>query len=167
MKKLALAFTLTLAAAPALAHPGHDFGLTAGLLHPLTGADHLAAMLAVGRDRALDRGIAAGVTFLNADAERLPLPDRSQDTVSIAFGLRNCTNKDKVLAEARRVLRPGGIAGFSEPGPDHSKAPHSQFEMQHYVAVENDVVMRDIWAWAQRAGFTEDRKSTRLNSSHT
>ena len=45
---------------------------------------------------------------LVADAERLPLPDRSVDTVSMAFGLRNCTDKDAVLAEARRVLTPGG-----------------------------------------------------------
>ena len=43
-----------------------------------------------------------------ADAERLPLPDRAVDRVSIAFGLRNCTDKPAVLAEARRVLRPGG-----------------------------------------------------------
>lgn len=48
MKKLALATALALTAAPALAHPGHVFGLTAGLEHPLTGPDHLSAMLAVG-----------------------------------------------------------------------------------------------------------------------
>jgi demethylmenaquinone methyltransferase/2-methoxy-6-polyprenyl-1,4-benzoquinol methylase len=66
------------------------------------------AMLAVGRDRALSRGLAAGLSFLVADAERLPLPDGCVERVSIAFGLRNCTDKDAVLAEARRVLRPGG-----------------------------------------------------------
>ena len=54
------------------------------------------------------RGYADQITFLTADAEKLPLPDRSVDTVSMAFGLRNCTDKDAVLAEARRVLRPGG-----------------------------------------------------------
>lgn len=66
------------------------------------------AMLAVAQDRALERGLAAGLTFLCADAEHLPLPDRSVEKVSIAFGLRNCTDKDAVLREARRVLRPGG-----------------------------------------------------------
>jgi demethylmenaquinone methyltransferase / 2-methoxy-6-polyprenyl-1,4-benzoquinol methylase len=66
------------------------------------------AMLAVARDRALERGFAADLAFLAADAERLPFPDRAVDTVSIAFGLRNCTDKDAVLAEARRVLKPGG-----------------------------------------------------------
>ena len=66
------------------------------------------AMLAVGRDRATARGLLANLSFLVADAEHLPLPERSADVVSIAFGLRNCTDKDAVLAEARRVLRPGG-----------------------------------------------------------
>lgn len=66
------------------------------------------AMLEVGRKRALDRGIVAGLGFMVVDAERIPLPDRSVEKVSIAFGLRNCTDKDAVLREARRVLRPGG-----------------------------------------------------------
>jgi demethylmenaquinone methyltransferase/2-methoxy-6-polyprenyl-1,4-benzoquinol methylase len=66
------------------------------------------AMLSVGRDRALNKGLVGDVSFLVADAERLPLPDRSVDRVSMAFGLRNCTNKDAVLSEARRVLKPGG-----------------------------------------------------------
>ena len=51
---------------------------------------------------------ADGVTFMVVDAEAIPLPDRSVDRVSIAFGLRNCTDKPAVLAEARRVLKPGG-----------------------------------------------------------
>jgi demethylmenaquinone methyltransferase/2-methoxy-6-polyprenyl-1,4-benzoquinol methylase len=71
-------------------------------------SDVNAAMLEVGRDRALDRGLAANLSFLVADAERLPLPGRAVDTVCVAFGLRNCTDKAAVLAEARRVLRPGG-----------------------------------------------------------
>jgi demethylmenaquinone methyltransferase/2-methoxy-6-polyprenyl-1,4-benzoquinol methylase len=66
------------------------------------------AMLTIARDRALDRGIVAGLDFLVADAERLPVLDRTFDRVSIAFGLRNCTDKDAVLREARRVLKPGG-----------------------------------------------------------
>jgi demethylmenaquinone methyltransferase/2-methoxy-6-polyprenyl-1,4-benzoquinol methylase len=71
-------------------------------------SDINASMLGVGRDRAIARGLVDRLTFLTADAEKLPLPDRSMDTVSMAFGLRNCTDKDAVLAEARRVLKPGG-----------------------------------------------------------
>jgi demethylmenaquinone methyltransferase/2-methoxy-6-polyprenyl-1,4-benzoquinol methylase len=66
------------------------------------------AMLAIAQGRALERGLAAGLAFLCADAEALPLPDRCVEKVSIAFGLRNCTDKDAVLREARRMLRPGG-----------------------------------------------------------
>jgi demethylmenaquinone methyltransferase/2-methoxy-6-polyprenyl-1,4-benzoquinol methylase len=66
------------------------------------------AMLSVGRDRALNAGFAGDVSLVVADAEKLPLPDRCVDRVSIAFGLRNCTDKAAVLHEARRVLKPGG-----------------------------------------------------------
>ena len=71
-------------------------------------SDINASMLTVGRDRALNLGFTADVSLLVADAERLPLPDRCVDRVSMAFGLRNCTDKNAVLAEARRVLKPGG-----------------------------------------------------------
>ena len=66
------------------------------------------SMLQVAEGRALERGHAARLMFLCADAETLPLPDRSVEKVSMAFGLRNCTDKDAVLREVRRVLRPGG-----------------------------------------------------------
>ncbi|MBN8925718.1 MAG: class I SAM-dependent methyltransferase [Rhodospirillales bacterium] len=75
---------------------------------PVLLTDVNANMLAVGRDRAIARGLIGDVALAVADAERLPFPDRCVDRVCIAFGLRNCTDKDAVLAEARRVLRPGG-----------------------------------------------------------
>ena len=64
------------------------------------------AMLARGRDRMLDAGIIAPA--VQCDAERLPFPSEYFDCVSVAFGLRNMTHKDRALAEMRRVLRPGG-----------------------------------------------------------
>ena len=66
------------------------------------------SMLRAGVDRAIGRGLIGGLSALLCDAEALPLPDRCVDRVSIAFGLRNCTDKDRVLHEARRVLKPGG-----------------------------------------------------------
>jgi demethylmenaquinone methyltransferase/2-methoxy-6-polyprenyl-1,4-benzoquinol methylase len=66
------------------------------------------SMLAVGRDRLLDRGTL--LPLAQCDAERLPFPDRHFDAVSIAFGLRNVTRKELALAEMHRVLRPGGVA---------------------------------------------------------
>ena len=65
-----------------------------------------AAMLARGRDRMLDDGRV--IEAVRCDAERLPFPDRTFDCVSVAFGLRNMTHKDRALAEMFRVLRPGG-----------------------------------------------------------
>jgi demethylmenaquinone methyltransferase/2-methoxy-6-polyprenyl-1,4-benzoquinol methylase len=66
------------------------------------------AMLAIGRARALDQGILDGIEWLCADAERLPVADRSVDLYTIGFGLRNVTRIDAALSEARRVLKPGG-----------------------------------------------------------
>jgi demethylmenaquinone methyltransferase / 2-methoxy-6-polyprenyl-1,4-benzoquinol methylase len=65
-------------------------------------------MLQVGRARALDQGILYGIEWLQADAERLPFAERSFDLYTIAFGLRNVTRIEAALAEARRVLKPGG-----------------------------------------------------------
>jgi demethylmenaquinone methyltransferase/2-methoxy-6-polyprenyl-1,4-benzoquinol methylase len=66
------------------------------------------AMLRAGRDRLIDEGRIAPAVQCNAEA--LPFASRSFDCVSIAFGLRNVTHKDRALAEMRRVLRPGGAA---------------------------------------------------------
>jgi demethylmenaquinone methyltransferase/2-methoxy-6-polyprenyl-1,4-benzoquinol methylase len=75
---------------------------------PVVATDINAAMLSAGRDRAIGRGLVADIAYVVADAEALPVPASSVDVVTIAFGLRNCTDKPAVLAEARRVLRPGG-----------------------------------------------------------
>jgi demethylmenaquinone methyltransferase/2-methoxy-6-polyprenyl-1,4-benzoquinol methylase len=75
---------------------------------PVLLTDINASMLSVGRDRAIARARIDGLTYAVADAEALPLPSGCVDRVSIAFGLRNCTDKAAVLAEAFRVLRPGG-----------------------------------------------------------
>jgi len=66
------------------------------------------AMLRTGRDRLIDEGRIAPAVQCNAEA--LPFAARSFDCVSVAFGLRNVTDKDRALAEMRRVLRPGGVA---------------------------------------------------------
>jgi demethylmenaquinone methyltransferase / 2-methoxy-6-polyprenyl-1,4-benzoquinol methylase len=66
------------------------------------------SMLEVGRDRAIDANRLAAIEWLCADAEALPLADRSVDAYTIAFGIRNVTRIVRALAEARRVLAPGG-----------------------------------------------------------
>jgi demethylmenaquinone methyltransferase / 2-methoxy-6-polyprenyl-1,4-benzoquinol methylase len=70
--------------------------------------DANAQMLEIGRARAIDEGILGGIEWLCGDAEALPFADRSFDLYTIAFGLRNVTRPERALAEARRVLKPGG-----------------------------------------------------------
>ena len=81
-------------------------------------ADINASMLKVGRDKLLDSGVAGNVSFVQADAEKLPFPDNHFDVVTIAFGLRNVTHKDEAIRSMLRVLKPGGrllVLEFSKP----------------------------------------------------
>jgi len=92
-------------------------GDIAALLLPRVGAkgavvvgDINAEMLRVGRNRMLDRGNVRGLDYSQLDAEALPFPDKSFDCVTMAFGLRNVTHKERALAEIHRVLKIGGRA---------------------------------------------------------
>lgn len=81
-------------------------------------ADINDSMLKVGRDRLVDRGITENVRFSQADAQYLPFPDNTFDVITIAFGLRNVTDKDMALRSMLRVLKPGGkllVLEFSKP----------------------------------------------------
>jgi demethylmenaquinone methyltransferase / 2-methoxy-6-polyprenyl-1,4-benzoquinol methylase len=81
-------------------------------------ADINGSMLAQGRARLLDRGVAGNVEYVQADAEALPFADNSFDSITIAFGLRNVTDKERALSSMLRVLKPGGcllILEFSKP----------------------------------------------------
>ena len=83
-----------------------EFARKAGATGEVWLTDINPAMLARGRDRMIDAGLQIPVT--QCDAEQLPFPDRHFDLVTVAFGLRNMTHKDRALAEMVRVLRPGG-----------------------------------------------------------
>lgn len=81
-------------------------------------ADINDAMLQVGRDRVIDKGLANIIDFAQVNAESLPFADKTFDCVCIAYGLRNVTDKDKALASMARVLKPGGrvvVLEFSKP----------------------------------------------------
>ena len=76
------------------------------------------AMLAVGRDRLMDRGTPRQLSYAQANAEALPFPDNTFDLITIGFGLRNVTHKDRALAAMARALKPGGrcvVLEFSRP----------------------------------------------------
>jgi demethylmenaquinone methyltransferase/2-methoxy-6-polyprenyl-1,4-benzoquinol methylase len=72
------------------------------------------AMLAIGRDRLIDAGRVRNVRASLVDASAIPFADRSFDLVTIAFGLRNVTDKAAALAEMHRVLKPGGRVAILE-----------------------------------------------------
>jgi demethylmenaquinone methyltransferase/2-methoxy-6-polyprenyl-1,4-benzoquinol methylase len=74
----------------------------------VTVCDINESMLGVGRDRAINQNRLAGLDWVVGNAEQLPLPDSSIDAYTIAFGIRNVTHIEKALAEAARVLKPGG-----------------------------------------------------------
>lgn len=81
-------------------------------------ADINNAMLSVGRDKLRNKGIVGNIDYVQANAEMLPFPDNTFDIITIAFGLRNVTDKDKALASMYRVLKPGGrllVLEFSKP----------------------------------------------------
>ncbi|UZE96765.1 bifunctional demethylmenaquinone methyltransferase/2-methoxy-6-polyprenyl-1,4-benzoquinol methylase UbiE [Alkalimarinus alittae] len=81
-------------------------------------ADINDSMLKVGRDRLMDKGYSSNIEVVQANAEELPFPDNFFNCVTIAFGLRNVTDKDKALRSITRVLKPGGkllVLEFSKP----------------------------------------------------
>jgi demethylmenaquinone methyltransferase/2-methoxy-6-polyprenyl-1,4-benzoquinol methylase len=96
----------------------YDFARKVGPDGLVVLADINDSMLKVGRDRLADRGIAGNLETVQANAESLPFPDNYFDVITMAFGLRNVTHKDKALAEFNRVLKPGGrllVLEFSKP----------------------------------------------------
>jgi demethylmenaquinone methyltransferase/2-methoxy-6-polyprenyl-1,4-benzoquinol methylase len=81
-------------------------------------ADINAMMLQEGRSHLIDAGVAGNLSIAQLDAEKLPFASASFDCITIAFGLRNVTNKEAALASMQRVLKPGGkvlILEFSKP----------------------------------------------------
>ena len=93
--------------------------------------------------------------FLKFDGYKFDLTDSSVDRIMCLDAFHHVPNPGLVLAEFSRVLKEGGIAGFAEPGPEHSKSPQSQYEMRTFKVVENDVNVQEIWRHAQAAGFTQ------------
>ncbi len=94
-------------------------------------------------------------TFMEFDGRQIHLPDNSLDRLICMNSLHHVPNLEEVLSEMYRVLKNGTIAGFSEPGPFHSRSPQSQYEMKNYTVIERDVIIEDIDALARQIGFTD------------
>ncbi|GIU23942.1 bifunctional demethylmenaquinone methyltransferase/2-methoxy-6-polyprenyl-1,4-benzoquinol methylase UbiE [Shewanella schlegeliana] len=97
------------------------FSRIVGETGQVTLADINDSMLKVGREKLRDKGIVGNVNYVQANAEALPFPDNHFDIITIAFGLRNVTDKDAAIASMLRVLKPGGkllVLEFSKPQHD-------------------------------------------------
>lgn len=120
--------------------------------------DISTAMLDLGRKRFDDHplfGHRPAPTFSVFDGQRMELADESVDRILCFDALHHVADPASVVTEMGRVLRPGGVAGFSEPGPRHSVHPKSQHEMRRYGVPECDVVLDEIWRTASGAGFVD------------
>lgn len=107
-------------------------------------ADINAAMLRQGRARLIDAGVSGNLSIAQVDAEDLPFADRTFDCTSIAFGLRNVTDKDAALRSMYRTLKPGGkvmILEFSEP----SKAIKPAYDLYSFkvLPILGKLIARD------------------------
>ncbi|MBV9502534.1 MAG: methyltransferase domain-containing protein [Acidobacteriaceae bacterium] len=93
------------------------------------------------------------------DGRRFDLPDSSVDRIFCLDAFHHVPDQEAVLREMGRVLKHGGIAGFSEPGPNHSKTTEAQMEMRNCNVVENDIILSDLFETSREYGFTDLRVS--------
>lgn len=120
--------------------------------------DVSAAALELGREAfALDPRLDPELKprFLRYDGHRIDLADQAVDRVVMFDAFHHVPNQEEVLAEAFRVLRPGGRAVLAEPGEGHSHSDQSLFESESSGVLENDLDLADVERKALRAGFTQ------------
>lgn len=99
------------------------------------------------RDRPID--------FRLITPDGIPLEDQSIDRIICFDSFHHVADQAFYLSEFFRILKPGGIVGFNEPGPHHSQSVQSQYEMRQFAVIENDIVIEDIEAHATAIGFTD------------
>lgn len=93
------------------------------------------------------------IRFLRFDGRRFDLPDADVDRIVGIDTLHHVLDLPGTLRELERILAPGGIAAFSEPGPLHSLSPQSQHEMRTHGVIENDIRIEAVERAALAAGF--------------
>ena len=93
--------------------------------------------------------------FLVFDGHHMDVEDQSIDRIVSFDAFHHVSNQKEILKEFYRVLKPGGIVGFCEPGHHHSSADDSQSEMRTYGVLENDILLEEIKAMSEEVGFSD------------
>lgn len=102
-------------------------------------------------------GVLQPPQFVPFDGYTIDVPDESVDRIICFDVFHHIPNQEQVLREFYRVLKPGGIIGFNEPGSVHSQTAQSQYEMRNFKVLENDIHLNEIKALAEAIGFGELR----------
>ncbi|MBP1014900.1 bifunctional demethylmenaquinone methyltransferase/2-methoxy-6-polyprenyl-1,4-benzoquinol methylase UbiE [Serratia fonticola] len=108
-------------------------------------ADINDSMLKMGREKLRDHGIVGNISYVQANAEALPFPDNYFDCITISFGLRNVTDKDKALRSMFRVLKPGGrllVLEFSKPLLESLSKAYDAYSF-HVLPKIGELVVKD------------------------
>lgn len=92
--------------------------------------------------------------FFPFNGKKIPLENNSVDRIICFDAFHHVPNPQDILKEFFRILKPGGIAGFSEVGPHHSQSPQSQMEMRNYNVLENDIELEHIKEISKKIGFS-------------
>ncbi len=95
--------------------------------------------------------------FVHFDGKAIDVDDQSVDRIICFDTFHHVPNQEQILREFYRVLKPGGMVGFSEPGIHHSQTPQAQYEMRNYRVLENDIRLDEIQSSAIAVGFGDLR----------
>ncbi|QSX29717.1 bifunctional demethylmenaquinone methyltransferase/2-methoxy-6-polyprenyl-1,4-benzoquinol methylase UbiE [Shewanella cyperi] len=112
-------------------------------------ADINDSMLKVGRSKLRDLGVVGNVDYVQANAEALPFPDNHFDIITIAFGLRNVTDKDAALRSMQRVLKPGGkllVLEFSKPQHELMRQVYDMYSFK-ILPKMGDIITQDAGSY--------------------
>ncbi|QYJ86635.1 bifunctional demethylmenaquinone methyltransferase/2-methoxy-6-polyprenyl-1,4-benzoquinol methylase UbiE [Shewanella mesophila] len=115
----------------------------------VTLADINESMLKVGREKLRNRGVVGNVNYVQANAEALPFPDNHFDIITIAFGLRNVTDKDAAIRSMLRVLKPGGkllVLEFSKPQHEIMRKVYDLYSFK-ILPKMGDIITKDAGSY--------------------
>ncbi|MCG9698226.1 bifunctional demethylmenaquinone methyltransferase/2-methoxy-6-polyprenyl-1,4-benzoquinol methylase UbiE [Shewanella sp. Isolate11] len=125
------------------------FSHIVGQTGQVTLADINESMLKVGREKLRNRGVVGNVNYVQANAEALPFPDNHFDIITIAFGLRNVTDKDAAIRSMLRVLKPGGkllVLEFSKPQHEIMRKVYDLYSFK-ILPKMGDIITKDAGSY--------------------